>query len=171
MQLLFHGGLCCGIKTIQGFDDPESKLYPVEKLTVNDNDQSGGRQTGPSVSFFTDEAPQETVEERFVRLIEFCKRRRPQGMIELVLAGNVWVDVRSKRKMMNDVWQPIVEKHGFKCVAQAKNINTSNICYVYYLEYETKPVKKEKAVFAASDETAVGCGCFDCVGLRASEGE
>lgn len=133
MRLVMHGGKCCGIKTIYGFDDsPDEWTGSVAKKNTTDKD-TFGEHVGSNVDFFTDEAPEETFKARLDRLIAFCIKRRPHGIIEATLSdyasyGSSWMDQRT-------LWQPLLRKRGFKLVTKALNSNTQNNVYVYHKVY------------------------------------
>lgn len=123
MKLTFHGGLCCGIKTLHGFYR-HGTLCDAEVQEERRNNDKFGEDVSTEEPFFTDAAPEEDVVDRFKRLIEFCKKRRPKGAIDVTL-------VKSQQKE----WLPLLEEYGFKEVASFINSNSSNRVYVYYLTY------------------------------------
>lgn len=158
LELLFHGGLCCGIKTLQGFTwgKPFHACCPVVKKH-DDNRDTRGDHVQSNLPFFTDEAPKESYEERLDRLIKWCKERRPQGAIEAVLASSYIKGERPEptvcdcgecdepcvleNDMVSQVeyWGPVLESHGFKLSAPPfKNSNSGNYIYIYHLVYDTK---------------------------------
>lgn len=147
MNLYFHGGQCCGVKTIAGFPHfPKSshRAYEREAVVAVRNYDANGSHVSTTKPFFTDAAPQETIEERFERLIKFCKRRRPQGVIEVCLA-------RAKDGSWDqfNLWEPLLFKHGFKVtVPEFRNSNSGNYIKIYHLVYDatTEPKPKTTAV-------------------------
>lgn len=130
MDLVYHGGKCCGIKTIHGLGyKPEEMAYKLEALpkkTCNDVD---GEDVSSDLRFYHLAAPEETKLERLKRYIQYCKERRPQGMIEIALASYSWGGYQ-------DVWFPTLESLGFRKLIENKNSNTSNIISVWYLAYD-----------------------------------
>lgn len=153
MNLYFHGGKCCGIKTIEGFPHyPYSQhswgekhiAYPLPEVgAVRNHDVYGQPTTKP---FFTDAAPEESIQERFARLIAFCKRRRPQGCIEVTLARNQFGSFNQVA-----LWEPLLLEHGFKVtVPEFKNSNSQNYVTIYHLVYDAKAEKKASAAASAA---------------------
>lgn len=132
MNLYFHGGMCCGIKTIAGFHgDPEWSVGTREKRPVDDTDAEGGG-VSTSEPFFTDEAPKETQLERLDRLIAFCKRRRPAGVIEVALA-------RDSESCFDQItqWEKHLLERGFKnYVPDFENSNSGSLIRIYHLVYK-----------------------------------
>lgn len=132
MYIKLHGGACCGIKHIH-----EMGYHPDEvlaaRLAKTGDETSFGRYHHNGVNdahadtypedFFNDEAPKETRAERLARLLEFLKKHRPHGIVEIVLVSN------------QHQWYHTLEGHGFKKVTEAKNSNTSNQLRVFHLAY------------------------------------
>lgn len=147
MELRYHGGKCCGIKTITNFSmlpDATVRAKKAEEFLGLDLIGSGGL----GKTCFYAEAPEETYLERFDRILEYVKKWRPQGMVEVVLASNIISagnDYRSQKKQL-DVWGPIFLDRGFKEVAVFKNSNTGNIIHVYHLIYDMKTKKAEPEI-------------------------
>lgn len=130
MILTFHGGMCCGIKTIYsmgwGKEALEEKV-PALKQTGRNSDDIFCRYTKTSDSFFTDEAPEESRVARLDRYIKFVRRHRPQHIIEIVLATDT--DGTGGQA----AWIPHLEKLGFKLVTQNRNSNSGNLCNIFHL--------------------------------------
>lgn len=138
MDLVFHGGKCCGIKTIYGFSCAPWDSTAARVASNEVDNGKYGHTVRSDLSFFTDEAPKETYEERLVRFIEFCKRRRPRHMIEAVLANYVTtylINGGYETRRQDEVWGPVLEKYGFKPVTTFENSNTRNKVTVYHLVY------------------------------------
>lgn len=131
LRLLFHGGMCCAVKTLYGFtydyQSDLSKCMSVAEKKITNHDSNGMSVTS-DMDFFTDEAPTESYEDRLKRLIEFCKRRRPQGIIEatLILESTSWTQTK---------WVPILESYGFTLSCKGRNSNSSNVVGVFHLVY------------------------------------
>ena len=152
MHLAFHGGKCCGIKTIYGFDedpytgkewDTEPKL---EKVPQKNNDKIGYH-VRSSDRFFSEAAPQERPVDRLDRYLEFLSRVRPEGIVEVALVAKaVWGN-------QTDEWEPVLFERGFKMVTEARNSNTKNTIRVYHLvmteDTKPKPKKAKLAPWAA----------------------
>jgi hypothetical protein len=133
MRLVFHGGKCCGIKTIYGFERPDYFVSPEEKRGFICPDEYG-HHVSSDTDFFTDEAPEETELERFDRLIEFCENHRPNGIIEAVLASSDYKDYNQP-----PFWEEHFLKRNFKLVNQCLNSNSGNTVYVYHRNSGEKP--------------------------------
>lgn len=144
LQISFHGGHCCGIKTIKGFPyyKPGISFHdqePALQKTEAKNNDAHGTAFKSDSNFFTDEAPRESVEERFGRYIAFLKKRRPQGCVEVALARTAYGGWDQ-----NKLWWPLLKKHGFKkTVPEFLNSNSSNYVTIYHLVYDE--LKKKKA--------------------------
>lgn len=134
MHLAFHGGKCCGIKTIYGFSyNPQDHVDAIPEIAMDNRDQGDG-DASSSTRFFHEEAPSEAALTRFDRYIEYVKRRRPKHIIEVVLNNfqKLWVDVLKER--------------GFKKSVSAVNSNTGNTVTVWHLTVgqSEKRVHKKK---------------------------
>lgn len=140
MKLVFHGGLCCGIKHIYGFRGKPDGIAPALKKIKLPKTPWGTEQyerrhdatatpTRSDFSFFIDAAPKETYEQRLDRLLKFCDDKRPNGIIEVVLvdttyyyySGNQYTD-----------WKPVLEKKGFKEVSSCRNSNSDHRIHVFH---------------------------------------
>lgn len=128
MRLLFHGGMCCGIKHLKGFDKPENKVGAQEKKRLRNEDQFGYA-VNSELDFFTDEAPVETQLQRLDRILAFVKKQRPRGIVEVVLAKGHYIDQPGH-------WNDILINRGFKVVNSCKNSNSGNKIFVYHLNLE-----------------------------------
>ena len=138
MDLLFHGGLCCGIKTIYSLGtDPDALCVSLEKIAVDDRDQYGYHVSSAD-RFFHKAAPEETKKERLKRYIEYCHERRPQGMIEVTTA----IDPYDKW-LSQGLWEPILLELGFKLVTEFKNSNSGNTVKVWHNVYDFGPDEDE----------------------------
>ena len=126
MLLVFHGGKCCGIKTIYGLGtDPNAKTNSLDAHKARNHD-SNGDEVKSDLTFFHEGAPYETCVERLKRYIDFMERRRPQNILEIALAeSSFWTD-QSK-------WFPVLLEHGFKEVTVHKNSNSGNTIHVFHL--------------------------------------
>lgn len=128
MDLYFHGGMCCGIKTIAGFcGHTNSNEYhrPAQKFRSND---TNGDDVSTERPFFTDEAPKEPAIQRLDRLIAFCKKYRPKGAIEIVLMRTQY------NTFQIGAWEQIILERGFKqYVPEFENSNSGNFLRIYHL--------------------------------------
>lgn len=140
MYLVFHGGKCCGIKTIYGFSAPNEILAARDKTSPLNHDKQGNT-VGSDIYFFTDGAPKETRLKRFERLIDFCRRERPHGLIEVALATiDVYLYSDDGEEYLGKIaqdalWGPLLEERGFKEVTKFKNSNTGRNITVYHFVY------------------------------------
>ena len=137
LKCVYHGGKCCGIKTIYGFGygdnakkHMEDSLYETGDGTPEDYDKSGD-EVSSDLPFFTEEAPEESTLDRLDRYLSFIEKWRPSGIVEITLAetmSNVdsyWNQVR--------IWEKDLLDRGFKEVNKHKNSNSGNIVHVYHL--------------------------------------
>lgn len=126
MKIAFHGGKCCGIKTIHGFDNlPSNKVSPKRKYKLKHNDRYG-HNVSSAYNFYHKERPLETYEERLDAYIAWLKQVRPAGMIEVTL---------TKFQVSYYKWGPALERRGFKKACQFKNSNSGNVVCVFHLIY------------------------------------
>ncbi len=128
MYLSYHGGKCCGIKTIHGFQpNPESRVGKVYYADLEECDEdSSGRHVSTNTRFFHASAPRETGLERLDRYLRYCDQRRPGGVIEIVLADYSYVP------SFNKAWWPVLEERGFTKTAEFKNSNSGNPVTIYH---------------------------------------
>ncbi len=139
MYLVYHGGNCCGVKTIKGFCLPPScDLDALKKLAKEDRDAHGWAVQSDK-PFFDEGAPVETAKARFDRYIDFLKRRRPEGLVECYLISSQWCN-----------WDKVLIDHGFEVDKEFKNSNTGNMIRRYSLVMTKEPAAaKEKPLRAA----------------------
>lgn len=127
MRLVFHGGKCCGIKTIYDMgSNPQKNVLPVYKKNRLDDDINGSH-VSSDTDFFTDEAPRETHLQRLDRLIAFCDKYRPNGIIEITLAESqhYFVD-------QFNPWKHLLYRRRFKRVTSCYNSNSGNRVHVFH---------------------------------------
>ena len=136
MFMFSHGGHCCGISTLWGFDEgPDTKIEKhkvVKKDEMVPYDYVKCRDIGKSYTH-----PKQTYEERAARLIEVTIGERPKGLIEAVLTSGKY---NYDRKTYNpvrqiDVWGPVLEKMGFVPVTTFRNSNSGCDVTVYHYAY------------------------------------
>lgn len=133
-NLLYHGGQCCGIKHLYGFQQSSKDKMPKMEKWVRKykpdcrciNDAYGIN--GP---FFQIEAPAETALKRFKRLVDHWKLKINNGILEVVLADNAKYTNIGLQQTEN--WGEHVLAAGFKLVSSCKNSNSSNRINVYHL--------------------------------------
>lgn len=129
MQLVFHGGKCCGIKTVYCMGtDPAENQPPLEKLSKRNNHDQSYHEVGSGIRFFTDDAPEESGKARLKRYIEFMERNRPRNVLEVVLC-------ESSRYEWQDqtAWVSTLEELGFKLVNRHSNSNSGNFIQIWHL--------------------------------------
>jgi hypothetical protein len=110
---------------------PDTKL--TARAALIDTDTSFGRHVVRGVNdahadlfpedFFFEKAPAETSAERLNRMLKFLKKKRPHGIVEIVLTDS------------QHLWFPVLEDHGFVKVTTAVNSNTANTLNVFHLSY------------------------------------
>jgi hypothetical protein len=144
MQIHFHGGHCCGVKTISGFyDHPGGTAW--EKYRTDDGlsedfdedfdeDEEGeeeepycvdidGSPVRSEWDFFHDPAPKETYRERLIRMVEYLKVNRPGGLVEVVLTSDQMYS-----------WGDILKEIGFvQYVPEFRNSNSGATLYTLHL--------------------------------------
>lgn len=145
-----HGGECCGIKTIHGFQSGPSGPTAIESAikakddpsSVSNNPDAYGRVASSSFNFFSEEAPEESRLDRFKRYVAFLEKKRPAGIIEVALRdvpqpGLAWRDqVRH--------WAEHLKKAGFRKVCRFKNSNSGYFVQIYHKECKLKKAKAQK---------------------------
>lgn len=129
MQLVFHGGKCCGIKTVYCMGtDPAVSQPSLEKMARRNNrDQTYG-DVSSDMRFFTDSAPEESGKDRLQRYITFMERNRPRNVLEVVLcesSDHEWQD--------QSAWVPTLQELGFKMVNRHSNSNSGNFIQIWHL--------------------------------------
>lgn len=137
MRLISHGGWCCGISTIYGFEtSPDAIFEATEVIAGAENCRSHG-----SVYIYNDRwaLPEQTALERLSLLVkkklEMGVGVAARGMVEAVLTSGrynfnneVWNPVPQI-----SVWGPVLETLGFKPVTEFHNSNSCNTVTVYHL--------------------------------------
>lgn len=126
LTLAYHGGKCCGIKTIYGFEENPDELElaltatpPTDHDILYNNVQS-------NMNFFHLAAPEETRLERLDRYIAYVKERRPWHIIEVALAEGSFIH-------QIEAWGRILKERGFKLKTSAKNSNSGNTVHIFHL--------------------------------------
>lgn len=127
MRLVFHGGLCCGVKTIYGMGMDPDELLPEKLAATPRNHDRCGDHVHSELSFFTDAAPEETYLERLDRLLAFVDAHRPYGIVEIILAESEDEDCNQM-----PVWKDHLLARGFKIVNSCYNSNSGNRIYVFH---------------------------------------
>lgn len=127
-KIAFHGGLCCGIKTIHRMGyNPKAVVMALEPSDVPDYDQYG-HDFNTEVNIFCNDAPEETAEERVDRYLKFLDAVRPYGIIEIILAD----DPNDEDDQQRLLWEPVLLERRFVMVTDCYNSNSGNRVYVYH---------------------------------------
>lgn len=128
MNLRYHMGGCCGIKTICGlWGIPEMKMVAKEaedRPFYSQDRQKHGWSVVPADEFYWPAAPQESRLARLQRYINFCKETCGSGVIEVALA-----DLQFTR------WEPVLLEEGFVAVTEFLNGNSNKTIRIYHLTY------------------------------------
>lgn len=123
--VLYHGGMCCGVKEIAGFiESPRAMAPAIGKL----KDLNAGRRdiygyhVSTSQRWNVEAAPKETNLDRFKRLVALIKSRRPQGLVQAFLTAYQTI-----------LWEEHLLNQGFVKDLEFKNSNSGNTIYRYSL--------------------------------------
>lgn len=128
MIIAFHGGMCCGMKTICHLGlTPHQVHEELEGDADHANRDIAGEETETWMNFYPFPAPHETGASRLKRYIEYLKKKRPQHIVEVVIAksDSVYLDQSD--------WVPVLLQQGFKIVNENKNSNSGNTIVVFHL--------------------------------------
>lgn len=143
MDVVTHGGQCCGIKTIYGF--PYWSADPINAVMCKKAGRKVPKGLMPDIydmegnagtPFRTEELPEEKAIDRLDRLIEIVRTHRPSHLIEAVL-----------NHPLRPCWEAELLKREFRLVTAHTNSNTLNMIYVYH-----------KVIFQGNDVTAENAG-------------
>lgn len=138
MKMVFHGGKCCGVKTIHGLGvSPSSSCDELPKVTQPDTDRFGG-DVSSDKRFFADAAPEESCLKRLDRYIEYARTYRPQGILEITTA-------QGRCYNQTKVWSKHLLDRGFKAVTEAPNSNSGNTVTIWHKVYDVPAEKKAAA--------------------------
>lgn len=128
MNLKYHMGGCCGIKTICGFWSPPSMQVSAkpeeERSSYHKDRQKDGLAVTQNDDFYWPEAPQEKCHERLRRYIDFCKEKCGSGLIEVSLSFSQW-----------HIWEATLLTEGFEQKTEFVNGNSKMKIRVYHLTY------------------------------------
>jgi hypothetical protein len=133
MELKYHGGLCCGVKTLKGFYYYPETVLPAIEATKPTQDDIYGRNFHTEKNFFYRAAPEETALERLKRYISFMEAVRPQNLLEAFLIDSQLIK-----------WEEDLRKLGFKKIVTFKNSNTGQWITLYH--YYVGDCKKKRTV-------------------------
>lgn len=160
MKLFFHGGLCCGLKHIYGFSGrPNENVSRVKAADHFRSNDANGWPVTTEQPFFTEEAPEETGRDRLDRYLDFLKRFRPGGIVEVVLTY-----------YQKDMWHGELTQRNFKIVSECVNSNSKNHLYVYHKVMEWDPDRDGWPEEPEDEEDPFDfdedCDCPACVAAR-----
>lgn len=128
MELKYHMGDCCAIKTIAGFwslpDMNVSAIAADEREQFQKDRQKAGQAVKSTDNFHYAECPREKAVDRLIRYIKWCKDHSTGGVIEAALAGG-----------QIGQWEETLKAHGFRSVSRVRNGNSGNIVEVFHLSY------------------------------------
>lgn len=125
MDLVTHGGKCCGIKTIRSFPELPTSLLParaaVGSIQVNGHPDIQSVSSNVAKTFHRAELPSESGADRLDRLIAYVRKHRPSHMIEAVV-----------NHFQLPHWKGTLRSRGFRLVSSYTNSNTSARIYVFH---------------------------------------
>ena len=145
MELRYHGGSCCGIKTICGLGFADYNYgagplgeavkveapYKMEPAHVGKGNNNSLDHLYQGKEFFHGNAPEETRLERLDRYLDFCRKTRPGGLVEIVLASH---SGDPDYNQLRGPWPKLLRERGFRAVTSFVNSNSKNKCVVYHLK-------------------------------------
>lgn len=125
MDLVTHGGKCCGIKTIRSFPHlPTSMLPPraaVGSIQTDGHPDIHRSSDNVAKTFHRPELPSESGADRLDRLIAYVRNHRPSHMIEAVV-----------NNFQLPHWKGVLRSRGFRLVSSYTNSNTYAHIYVFH---------------------------------------
>lgn len=129
MYISYHGGGCCGIKTIGLYGNTSPTTFQPSRhgSEVVTHADSIGASYSKTSDFFHEKAPRESGIDRFDRLLDYLYRRRPGHLVEVVLINHPDHWASQYR------WVPILLERGFKEVVTFQNSNSKNLLTVFHL--------------------------------------
>jgi hypothetical protein len=139
MYLTYHGGKCCGIKTIHSLGYNPAQNLPILPVRAN--------KEGYTSLFYAKELPEQTAEERFTTLVKHWDSNVSRGILEVILQDAGAYNVAPEKEHMYNQqlnWRPVLKKLGFKLIASCKNSNSGNRIYVFHKTKDDATAKKAK---------------------------
>lgn len=155
MKLVYHGALCCGLKHIYGFSyDPNgTELEHTPESHGEEYPDCDGEGVDSDWEMPYGERPAEPRIERLKFLLEYLKKTRPSGIVEVCLARmpDDYAEDYAFTEMFDDSWSddvklewcadqcdqrmwfPVLLDLGFKQVAEFENGNSGNVVHVFHL--------------------------------------
>jgi hypothetical protein len=154
MDLVCHGGHCCGIKHIYDLGvSPNSIRYGrpgVEYTTDPFWFSNGAGDTSPGKRFYLPALNKEKAWRRLDRYLKYLDERRPKGIVEVVVisAGPNCPTPYFPYYQQHKNWRRTLLKRGFKKVNECENSNSGAILHVYHrnsgeVSVNTKKEKKD----------------------------
>lgn len=92
-----------------------------------------GRDVDSNDRFFFPGAPVETPVERLDRYLEYLRKYRPRGIVEVCLADDEDDDIAYRQ---TPLWRPVLEERGFREVNNCMNSNSGNRVFVFHKNME-----------------------------------
>lgn len=149
MQLVHHGGKCCGMKTIfnLGMYPEQSSSYNISEYHYTDYEKEASNKpsyfnndvTYDHVScdqgLFYEAAPKETKGERLKRIVDFVGKNRSHHCVEVILQLN--------GAGSQSAWKPYLIEMGFRPGPEWYNSNSGNRCQVFHVILEEGKIVKE----------------------------
>jgi hypothetical protein len=159
MKITFHGGNCCGIKTISGLTlAPKDILWTLEEKSkfVSDTDANGGVVSSAD-NFYSFARPKETAGERFDAYMDFLRQYRPQGLVEVAIVRETGGAIKDQKddycgSSYQEAWAPFLEERGFTMVNRFANSNSGNYVEVYHYVMKEEFNYVDKFVFYDDEE-------------------
>lgn len=129
MQMLYHGGAVCGIKTIHDFNfRPDFVIPALDKAT--DAVEFDGSHNNAGKRWYRDAAPAESRLERLDRYIKFADDSRTGICLEVVLM----------KGYQTNSWETLLFERGFVMVNEFQNSNTIQTLRIYHRVTKNKEI-------------------------------
>lgn len=164
MILAYHGGRCCGIKTIYGMTYSPVGVEPALKAhKATSYDLTLSSKIPNDFNIYPHDAPAETGLERLDRYINYLKSWRPKSLVEINL-------VSASASSWQNVWDKHLIERGFTAVTTFKNSNTYNDVTVYHLVLKEDGESFDDDDYDDDvDDFYEDCDCPICLSHRESE--
>lgn len=148
MQLINHGGHCCGVKHLRGFGNPQEKSLEILLVAQRGVDLvfDGKRyvsKDNPERDHISLETriTEKTREQAFDDAVSEFQKRDPEkdngrfkgGILEVILTDKFFENIYGK------FWTDKLKTAGFVLVSRFLNTNSNNVCNVFHL-YREPPV-------------------------------
>lgn len=137
MVLTYHGGKCCGVKTVWNLG-----YAPDNLITAIDQENTGHLTDGSGASvgkrFDKRARKTEAAGVRMDAIIAYYKEQRKSGILELVIQTPIKPDIPNVYYGQAK-WIPWLLSRGFKEVNAHYNSNSTNICRQFVLNIGDSP--------------------------------